>query len=212
MAKMPEGINGHFIGKLGTVVGYYWKGVKVARGMPESDRTKPFSPKELAQQKKFGVMSHFLTNAGILLNMTFAKEAIGKSGYSQAFSYNIKNAIAGEYPDLSINYPAVKLSSGNLITIKSPAAVCIEKNIIQYTWTDNSDEEALSSDRVFTAVYQAEKNIWSTRIHAAGRNDGIFKMDLGKFGGTVVHTWIGLMSVNGKDVCDSIYTGIVEII
>jgi Family of unknown function (DUF6266) len=210
MAKMPNGINGPFIGKLGTAVGYYWKGVPVVRSM-SSTRTKPFSEAELAQQKKFGMMSKFLSKVDHLLNITFAKGAIGKSGYSVAFSYHMKKAITGKNPDFFIDYSAVKLSIGNLLGLESPAAIYLEENTLQFTWTNNSDnEKALSSDRAFVAVYAEDTGRWLTRYDIANRFDGIYKMNLGILQGTRLHTWIGLMPTNGKEPSDSVYTGMVE--
>lgn len=210
MAKMPNGYNGPFIGKLGTAVGYYWKGVPVVRSMSRT-RTIPFSDAELAQQKKFGMMSKFLSPIDHLLNLTFARQAVGKSGYSVAFSYNSKKVITGKYPDFSIDYSAVKISLGNLIGFESPAAACIEKDVVQFTWINNSEmDQALSSDRVFVAVYSEDKNDWITRFNIADRLNGIYKLNLEKLKGTRLHTWIGLMPTYAKEPCDSVYTGMVE--
>ena len=89
MAKLSQGINGPFSGKVGAVVGYTWKGIPVMRGRP-STRTKPFTPKELNQQAKFRIMNKFLRPATDLLNVTLAHLAVRMSAFNKAFSYNIK--------------------------------------------------------------------------------------------------------------------------
>ena len=85
MAKLSQGINGPFFGKVGAVVGYTWKGIPVMRGLP-TPRSKPFTQKELNQQAKFRIMNRFLTPAIGLLNVTFAHLAIGMSAFNKAFS------------------------------------------------------------------------------------------------------------------------------
>src|SRR5258708_11324291 len=99
MAKLSQGINGPFFGKVGTVVGYTWKGIPVMRALPQ-DRKKPFTPKELNQQAKFRIMNKFLKPAKTLLNVTFAHLAVQMSPFNKAFSYNIKNALTVVKPDL----------------------------------------------------------------------------------------------------------------
>src|SRR5579864_8927236 len=113
MAKLFEGINGPFSGKVGTVVGYKWHDIAVIRGRPEK-RRKPFTPKELNQQAKYRLMNQLLIPAKDLLNKTFAHLAVRMTGFNKAFSYNVKAAISGFGPDLSIEYAMVMLSRGDL--------------------------------------------------------------------------------------------------
>ena len=120
MAKFSQGINGPFYGKVGTVVGYMWKGIPVMRGLPKT-RIKPFTPKELNQQAKFRLMNEFLTPLNDLFNVTFAHLAVQMSAFNKAFSYNIKNATTGFGPDLAIDYNMVLISRGDLPRAESVA-------------------------------------------------------------------------------------------
>ncbi len=129
MGKLLQGVNGPFSGKVGTVVGYVWEDLPVIRGLPKK-RTKPFTEKELNQQARFTIMNQFLVPLKDLLNTTFAHLAYRMKGFNKAFSYNVKAAIRGFRPDLSIDYPIVLLSRGDLTKAESPAVISIEPDIL----------------------------------------------------------------------------------
>ena len=119
MGKLLKGINGPFSGKVGTAVGYMWKDIAVIRARPRR-RRKPFSDKELNQQARFALMNQFLIPVKDLLNISFAHLAYRMTGFNKGFSYNVKTAILGVRPDLSIDYPMVLLSRGDLTKAESP--------------------------------------------------------------------------------------------
>ena len=209
MAKFSQGINGPFYGKVGTVVGYMWKGIPVMRGLPKT-RTKPFSSKELNQQAKFRLMNGFLTPLKDLFNVTFAHLAVQMSAYNKAFSYNIKNATTGFGPDLAIDYNMVLISRGDLPRAESVAASTSSPDMIQFTWSDNSGKgKAKETDKVFVAVFQKELGHWTSELNIATRGLGKCEINIAHFSGKPVHGFIGFISADGKDASDSQYTGLV---
>ena len=211
MAKLPQGINGAFSGKVGAVVGYTWKGIPVMRGRP-SPRTKPFTPKELNQQAKFRIMNKFLRPANDLLNATFAHLAVRMSAFNKAFSYNIKNAITGVSPNLAIDYRMALISRGDLPNAESPAVSTPSPGLLQFTWTDNSGKgNAKATDKAFVAVYSEEMSNWEYRLDIATRSQGKCEMFMKNFPGRSVQTFIGFLSADGKDASDSLYTGLANV-
>ncbi len=208
MAKLSQGINGPFSGKVGAVVGYTWKGIAVMRGRP-AKRTKPFTPKELNHQAKFRLMNKFLIPANGLLNVTFAHLAVGMSAFNKAFSYNVKNAITGIQPNLAIDYRMVLISRGDLPNAESPAVSSPSAGLLQFTWTDNSGKgNAKATDKAFVAVYSEEMGNWDYRLDVATRDQGKCEMVMLSFPGRPVQTFIGFISADGKDASDSAYTGL----
>src|SRR5436305_7955438 len=160
MAKLSQGINGPFSGKVGAVVGYTWKGIPVMRGRP-SPRTKPFTPKELNQQAKFRIMNRFLRPANDLINATFAHLAVQMSPFNKAFSYNIKNAITGVAPNLEIDFKMALISRGDLPNAESSSVKSPSPGLLQFTWTNNSGKgNAKATDKAFVAVYSEDMNHW----------------------------------------------------
>ena len=212
MAKLYAGINGPFSGKVGTVVGYLYKGIPVMRGRPK--RTKPFTPNELNQQARFRLMNEFLTPLNDILNITFAHLAVRMTGRNKAFSYNLKNAITGVRPDLAIDFGMVLLSRGDLPDAESPAVDSPSADLLKFSWTDNSGKgKASGTDKVFVALYQVETGFWHAPMDLATRADGVCTLELKKnvYSGKALHAYLGFMAADGKDASDSVYLGIVQV-
>jgi hypothetical protein len=212
MAKLYSGINGPFSGKVGTVVGYLYKGIPVMRGRPK--RTKPFTPNELNQQARFRLMNNFLTPLNDVLNITFAHLAVRMTGRNKAFSYNLKNAITGVHPDLAIDFGMVLLSRGDLPGVESPSVDSPSADVLNFTWEDNNRKgKASGADKLFVALYQVETGFWHAPMDIATRADGKCKIEMQKevFTGKKLHVYLGFMAADGKDASDSVYLGIVQV-
>jgi hypothetical protein len=207
MAKLSQGVNGPFSGKVGAVVGYTWKGIAVMRGRP-SARTKPFTAKELNHQAKFRLMNKFLRPAVSLLNVTFAHLAIGMSAFNKAFSYNVKNAITGFHPNLAIDYGMALISRGDLPGAESAAVSTVSQGQVRFTWIDNSGKgNAKPTDSVFVALYQEDQANWEYQLDIATRSQGKCDMIMKNFPGKSAQTFIGFVAADGKDASNSFYTG-----
>src|SRR5579863_6414685 len=217
MGKLLKGINGPFSGKVGTAVGYMWNDVAVIRSRPRK-RRKPFSDKELNQQARFALMNQFLIPVKNLLNISFAHLAYRMSGFHKGFSYNVKAAILGIRPGLSVDYPRVLLSRGDMARPESATVLALSPNTLQFNWIDQSGTgNARETDQLFIAVYSSEKKRWFYRLNVVTRNAGSFTLELKKvlldpspFEGKPLQTYIGFLAADGKDASDSVYTGEVN--
>ena len=217
MGKLLKGANGPFSGKVGTVVGYMWGDLAVIRATPEK-RRKPFSVRELNQQARFALMNQFLIPVKDLLNISFAHLAYRMNGFNKGFSYNVKAAILGFNPDLSIDYPRVLLSRGDLTKPESLAVTSPSPTTLQFKWIDNTGMgKALKTDRLFVAVFIPEKNYWFYQMNAATREAGNYVLDVTQltrdisvFYGKPLQSYAGFVAEDGKDASDSVYIGLVE--
>ena len=211
MGKLYAGINGPFSGKVGTVVGYLWNGKAVIRGLPSKINTPP-TEKQLAQRAKFAMMRKFLIRLKNLLNISFSNQAVQMTGFSKGFSYNLKNALIGTYPNLEINYSMVSLGRGDLVNIASAEVISSETGQIKFSWTDNSGlGQALPDDNAFVAAYNQQTGSWKYLLNAGNRKSGSCIINLTGFGGMIAHTYIGFISANGKDITDTLYSGSVNV-
>ena len=140
MGKLLKGINGPFSGKVGTAVGYMWNDIAVIRARPRK-RRKPFSDKELNQQARFTLMNEFLIPVKNLLNISFAHLAYRMSGFHKGFSYNVKAAILGIRPDLSIDYPRVLLSRGDLAKAETATVTALHHILCNLTGPIKAEQE-----------------------------------------------------------------------
>jgi Family of unknown function (DUF6266) len=218
MGKLLKGANGPFSGKVGTVVGYMWGDLAVIRARPKT-RRKAFSDKELNQQARFALMNQFLIPVKDLLNISFAHLAYRMNGFNKGFSYNVKAAILGFSPDLSIDYPRVLLSRGDLTKAESLAVTSPSPTTLQLKWIDNTGTgKALKTDQLFVAVFIPEKNYWFYKLNVATREAGNYLLDImlltkdiSVFYGKQLQSYVGFVAEDGKDASDSVYTGPVEL-
>ncbi|HSZ32837.1 MAG TPA: DUF6266 family protein, partial [Puia sp.] len=158
MGILVNGINGAVIGKVGPAVGYMWKNKNVIRSKASKSK-KPLSPLQKQQHAKFSLMNNFLIPAKSLLNITYAHLVVNMTGFNKAFSYNVKNAITGYYPNLKIDYSRVLLGRGDLTNVPAAIATPSSEGTLRFNWTDNSGEgSAKSADQVFVAIYSEEEN------------------------------------------------------
>ena len=193
-------------GSIGPVVMYTLRGKTVYRSKPGPRKNGP-TPGQIAQQAKFRLMMNFLKPACTLLRETFAHSAGNMSGFNKALSYNINNAIIGDYPDILINYPMVFMGQGDLPNAQG-VTVSREENGLRIHWATNKDAgRARLSDRAYLALFSEPDKEWIIKLDGPGRNEGVFNMDLKKSVGQPIHGWLGFRSAKNKKSSNGIYIG-----
>lgn len=213
MGTYNKGILGNFNGKVGSVVGSTWKGKPVMRSAPPRKRKGQSSDLQLQVQARFTLMTKFLRPLTSLVNQTYNKSAVEMTAFNKAFSDNIKNAITGIYPAITVDYAKVLLSKGSLPNATTPAVASTVAGKLVFTWTDNSGiNRALISDIAFVAAYNEELNHWIFNQSAVTRNAGTYSLDVTAFSGKSVQTYIGFVSAGGKIVSNTVYTGMVNVL
>jgi hypothetical protein len=211
MGTLLNGINGPFTGRVGPVVGYMWKNKAVIRSLPGRNK-RPLSALQKQQHAKFSLMNHFLNPLKNLLNITYGHLVENMTGFNKAFSYNVKNAIAGNHPDLKIDYSSVMLGRGDLTNVSTPGITVLSEGKLEFSWTDNSGTaSAKATDQVFVAVYNEELNSWIYGLNLATRNEGQCTIDITRMKGKEVQTYIGFIADSGKDATNSLYAGSVKL-
>jgi hypothetical protein len=211
VGKLLQGIHGPFSGKVGPAVGYVLNNQAVIRSLASSSK-KPLTPKQLHQRRKFALMNDFLGQLTSLLNQTFGHLVVHMTGYNKAFSYNVMNATRGFYPDLSIDYSMVMLGRGDLPNVKTASTVPLPEGKLEFRWTDNSGTgKAKATDKAFVAVYNEELNDWEYDLNLSTRAEGICVLDASLLKGKPVHGYLGFITEDGKDVTDTLYTGLVNL-
>ena len=213
MATITQGITGPFVGKVGPVVGYVSRGKAIMRGRPKINKSREPSLLQRQQHAKFSLMNRFLQPIISFLNKTKKTVDIDLTGYNKAFSYNVKNAIAGAYPDVMIDFTMVLLTRGDLPNVKASQAESISSGQITFHWTDNSGTGlARADDKIFVAVYCKDLSDWIYGLDLAERSAGSYIFDAAKFSGQPVQAYIGFLSSDGKEVSDSLHVGQLQIV
>ncbi|WP_026904612.1 DUF6266 family protein [Pedobacter glucosidilyticus] len=213
MGKYTQGILGAFTGKIGTVVGASWRGIKYMRSLAAKRGNANATEKQLEQQARFSLITAFLKPVKPLLEIGFKSYAVGKTGYNSAHSYNLKNALTGTSPNLEIDYSMVLLSRGDLPAAAGLVATSTTAGQLNLAWTDNSGKgKAKAGDKLMLVVFCPALAEAVYSIGDAVREDATLAFDVDTdFSGQVVQVYTAWLSEDGKDVSNSKYAGNIDI-
>lgn len=209
MSIVTQGILGGFSGKTGPVVGSTWKGRSIMRAKPVFKKNRTFTQPQMDQQEKFKMMMTFLRGIDYLLNLTYKTSNRERTGFQEAFSANLRDAVAGLESPFSIDYRKVKVSNGS-IPILSPATFESDtSNMVKFGWTATVDSgnRASVADRAIGVVYCPEDNLFLTSHFNTRRSDQELLMDAAIFINKEVHGWIFFLSDDESKASNSQYVG-----
>ena len=210
MGKIDKGILGGFSGTVGTVIGGSWKGISYMRSKATGTRSAT-TPLQLDQRARFSTTIRFLQPMSSLLSLSFRGYAVKMTGFNNAVSYTLKNAIVGSYPSYEVDYSLALVCRGDLPNAIAPAATAAAGNVT-YTWTPNAGVgRAAATDKAILAVYcpALQQCIYTTL--GADRSTGTASINVSPFASHAVYTYIGFISADGKDISNSFYTGMLNI-
>lgn len=213
MSILSQGILGGFSGKTGPVIGSSWKGKPVMRAKPVYKKNRTFSTKQLDQQEKFKLMLSFLRSIDYLLDLSFKRSKDGSTGFQEAFSENIKNAISGELSPYGIDYAKVKLAHGSIPVLSVISCSAEAGNMVKFSWNLQLDQgkKASEADRAIGVLYCADENLFLTSDFNTRRNGLELLVDAAMFTGKLVHSWFFFLSDNESQASVSSYTGMVTV-
>jgi hypothetical protein len=207
MARIINGINGGFTGKVGTVTGYIRNGGSFMRSRTRRKDTVK-SEKRLLQQQKIKVCNEFtkpFSGSGFF-NASFPANGATSTGYNRATSAIMNRAIVKE-PEVSLQYPLILISMGMLPGAVYASALANDDGDVVFSWVDNTGiGTAKENDRALLVAYFPESKEAVYTISDAIRKDGnaVLQMDLKK---GAAETWIGFVSADETLAADSVYTG-----
>jgi len=213
MGKYSQGILGAFSGKVGTVVGASWRGIKYMRSLAAKRGNSRASEKQLEQQARFALIAGFLRPVKPLLELGFKSYAVGKTGYNSASSYNLKNALTGQIPNLQIDYSMVLVSRGDLVGAKSLSVSSATATQLDIVWQDNSGQaKAKPEDQLIVAVFFPALGEAAYVIGAVERQEESFVYELpAEYSGETAEVYISWVSADEKEVATSVHAGSVLI-
>lgn len=173
MAILRNGPNGGFSGKVGSVVGYKWKGLDVIRGLPRKSH-KPRSEARLANEKKMKLIMDILKPLKLFIRMGFrhAAEPLNMSAFNLALSLNKKNAISGQYPDFEIDWDKLRMSQGDRAGVENLTAERTGDGL-RVTWAKEVDSDrGHPEDLISFATYSPSERLWLAFFNHATRGSG----------------------------------------
>ncbi len=207
MAILTNGPNGGFSGKVGSVVGYKWKGKDVIRGLPRKSH-KPRSEARLANEQAMKLIMGALAPLKVFIRVGFrnAVESLDMTAFNLALSLNKKQAIKGEYPNLEIDWGKFQISQGELPGLEDVTANWGDAGLT-LSWSDNAGAaKAYGTDSLSIVVYSHQTDQWYNFLNNTSRDaQGCDLPANEKWIGTDVEVFLSMVSFGGELVSDSMH-------
>jgi hypothetical protein len=220
MGVIKRGILGGVSGKIGTVIGGTWKGIDYLRARPNSV-ANPNSEKQQNQRSKFSTVLNFLKPLTKFLSVGFRNYATGMTAFNVAMSYNVKNAVIGDFPDFSIDYQAALLSKGNLtgalnptVSIANLKGTVANSTDIEFDWTDNSGiGSAKATDLAMLVAYFENEGEAVYQMTSIPRSDLSAILSIPSlYLNSTAQCWIAFQAADSKEISNSQYVGSIELV
>lgn len=212
MAKLKKGIFGPLSGKLGGIVGATWMGIPYLRKAPkEKTDPAPRSAAQLANEEKMKFVNQLLIPFHPYVNVGFANLAIAKTALNAAYSRNFHQAVMGIYPNLSVDYSKMLISTGDLPGLNQPVMSLTAADTIQLSWQHNTDPRASFDDQLMLMLYCPELHLADGFIGGVKRiAEQLSYKFLPEMAGKTLEVYLGVTSLSRKKIADSIYLGRIE--
>lgn len=160
MSQYNQGILGPFSGKVGTVVGSFWKGRFVMRGRP-THMTNPNTEAQRTQRAIFSLVSTNLAPLRQVVNAGFAVRADVENvtPVNVAMQVNMEQAVSGSGTNVSIVWNRFMVAGGTLLNVETPTATAAASHKINLSWVNNAgvQSDVLDNDFVVAAAYNPTK-------------------------------------------------------
>lgn len=209
MAKLKPGPFGHPIGRIGNTVFYVLNGQGLCRNIGEQNN--PATPKQKGNRQELKLTMDLLKPLQRFIKLGFEHQAKGTvyNPFNIATSYNKLNAIQGAYPNLSVDYAKVKLSSGTLPLAKD-LQISKTADGVKVSW-DGTHAWAGDQydDLVMIALYHPKHKKASLFLNAGKRNEGecVVHLEDDNWLNEPIEAYLTFKSADGTSVSESVYLG-----
>ena len=208
MAKCYAGPYGHPSGKIGKLVFYMLNGQAVCRLVGRAG--KP-TINQLSNRQGMSVTMDLLKPMTEFINVSFKLEAEGtvKNPHNLATSYNKKQALIGQYPDIKVDYSKVVLSKGNLKMAQN-LKLSKGEHGINLSWdTALTGQDARYDDILMVMLSHPEQEAASSFFNAGRRADGscFIPLHSERLMNGQMEVYVCFKSANGQLISDSAYAG-----
>lgn len=212
MGTIKQGILGGFSGKVGNVIGGNWKGIDYMRIKPASV-SNPQSNGQVDQRTRFNIALKYLQPLSQFLKIGFKSYAVKMTAFNSAMSYNLNNAMEGDYPDVFINHEKVLVARGTLTPALNAVATSTVAGQVVFTWVDNSGEgNALATDKAMLVVCSPETGEAVYSVDAANRSVATATITVpSSFSGLEVNCFLAFSTADQSVVSNSKYAGSIEV-
>lgn len=210
MGIIRKGILGGFSKKTGPLVGAIYRNQNVIKTVPVKSSKAPTQP-QLNQRMKFGMVSSFLYQISELINTGFASGKVDPGPMQKAIAANLKFAIEGDAPEISLNLKRIRFSNGKLALPDHAAIEALPGCKVEFSWVDEGpeDENRAPGDSCTLLVYNPLKGNFTYQINASTRVEKFYVLQLPEdHAGDTVYCYLSFNSVKSwRLVSQSLYVG-----
>ncbi|MBQ4376553.1 MAG: hypothetical protein II793_02520 [Bacteroidales bacterium] len=214
MGTYKNGILGGFSGKVGTVIGSFWKGRNVMRAVP-AHVSDPATPLQQAQRARFALVGRFVAACQGFINVGYVNQTATITAGNAAVRDNLQNgSVQGTGTNVSLDYTRVSLSSGSHVNPANPAAAQGTGHTIDVSWTDNTgvSPEVLSTDIVMVCLYNPSRMASTYDVSSASRLDASLTIAYPSLWvGDEVHVFLATRSIAGTLVSPTLHLASITV-
>ncbi|MCU4166710.1 DUF6266 family protein [Carboxylicivirga caseinilyticus] len=211
MGKYDKGILGAISGKVGTVVGSRWKGIRYLRSLAGPKKGVP-SIAQLKQQARFALGVQFLQPIHPIIKIGYRTQIRKQSPYNAALSDLLTSVIEGDYPEYQINFERFRMSKGTMEPPFNPE-VHLESNQLTFSWNNNSETgDAAAGDQALLLVLA--ENMWPVfDIHSFKRENASGTINLSDLSsGQQLYCFMAFAGTgDNKSVSNSALVGVITV-
>jgi hypothetical protein len=206
MAILSKSAFGCPNGKIGNMVYYMLKGQPVCRLIGEQGEP---SIKQLANYQAMKVTMSMVKHMKEFIASSFELEARGtvKNAHNLAVSYIKKQALQGEYPNISVDYSKVVLSYGKLPGARDFSISKTETGLI-VNWNPESYANGHDGDDILMIqLYYPLIKKGRSLLNASRRDSAQVFIPLESMIQQPIEVYACFKSADGKQISNSIYLG-----
>lgn len=204
MGEIKRGILGGFTGRVGTVIGSTWKNVSYMRALAISV-SNPRTPKQQKQRGKFSLILNFLCAITPYVREGFKTFSSDYTPFNAAMSYNLRHAVTGEMPALSIDHGRALVARGTLMPAFNASATLADGKLT-LSWTDNSGMgDACADDIAMPLAYNKARGEAVYALNGGARADATAELALpDSWADDPLAVYLAFRSVDGLRVTNSV--------
>ncbi|MDR3653256.1 MAG: DUF6266 family protein [Paludibacter sp.] len=194
MARFTSSTFGKISGKHGSAVAAVRKdGLCILKEYRVA--SNPNTTGQKNQRGKFG----FVMKEINCLRSVFTRNFGGQYGINKVVAIAMKTAVAGEFPDFTLDYRKLCIATGNLHSISDVSLKKSTENSWIISWNSEFYDNGAPTDKVHVVILNPQTKFVMERHECSNRSDGKVEIEVpAGWDETKIHAWIYLSSPEKK--------------
>jgi len=208
MARFNKGFLRAFSGAVGSIEGYELNGQLIIRSRRSKSSTPP-SAKQIECRERMKLISTALGSITDVLRIGFSETESAKqqNAYNTAVAHNLKHAVTGSYPDLSIDYAKLRVTQGSLSINGLTPSILLEREKLIITWTNQTTDLQYDQRAILVAIAPALRQAVYNLCGNLRESETDFLRLPAEWQGHEIHSYLSFRNETGEICSNSIYCG-----